>query len=109
MKMPKVDPIVVERFEEMLSKKFTPAANGVNVWLFASKFVSKMMAVQSSYYYKSGARKITDLINERYGKIDWMLMDKDIPLVLEVGSKSQFEIMLTKSGYIMYRFVPSGY
>lgn len=28
MKMPKVDPIVVERFEEMLSKKFTPAANG---------------------------------------------------------------------------------
>lgn len=68
-----------------------------------------MMAVQSSYYYKSGARKITDLINERYGKIDWMLMDKDIPLVLEVGRKSQFEIMLTKSGYIMYRFVPSGY
>ena len=77
--------------------------------MIASKFVSKMMAVQSSYYYKSGARKITDLINERYGKIEWMLMDKNIPLVLEVGSKSQFEIMLTKSGYIMYRFVPSGY
>jgi hypothetical protein len=49
------------------------------------------------------------LIKERYGKIDWMLMDVNVPLVLEVGPKNQFEIMRNKHDQLMYRFVPSGY
>ncbi|WWS24579.1 hypothetical protein vBKpnAMK4_00386 [Klebsiella phage vB_Kpn_AM_K4] len=36
-------------------------------------------------------------------------MDVNVPLVLEVGPKNQFEIMRNKHDKLMYRFVPSGY
>lgn len=104
--MPKVE----EKFEMFLERKFAPAASGVNDWRSASRFVHNMMdQLFISTYYKNGARKISDLIKERYGKIDWMLMDVNVPLVLEVGHKNQFEIMRNKHGQLVYRFVPSGY
>ncbi|UGO49550.1 hypothetical protein MERCI_88 [Klebsiella phage vB_KaeM_Merci] len=108
--MSKVDKRVVEKFEMFLERKFAPAANSINDWRSASRFVDNMMArIFDSTYYKNGARKISDLIKERYGKIDWMLMDVNVPLVLEVGPKNQFEIMRNKHDQLMYRFVPSGY
>lgn len=89
---------------------FGPASCGINVWCSASKFVDKLVSAwNTSYYYKAGNKLITDYIEAKYGKIDWMLMDKHVPLVLEVGKKNQFEIMLTSKDWIKYRFTPSGY
>ena len=108
--MSKVDKRVEEKFEMFLERKFAPAASSINDWRSASRFVDNMMAqIFNRTYYKNGARKISDLIEERYGKIDWMLMDVNVPLVLEVGPKNQFEIMRNKHDNLVYRFVPSGY
>lgn len=108
--MSKVDKRVEEKFEMFLERKFAPAANSINDWRSASRFVYNMMAqIFNRTYYKNGTRKISDLIEERYGKIDWMLMDVNVPLVLEVGPKNQFEIMRNKHDNLVYRFVPSGY
>lgn len=90
---------------------FKPASKCYNVWLSSAKFAASVCSNprSASAYYKSGSRIMLEVQKQFHGhRIDWMLMDDELPLVVYVGTLNQLEVKRDKFGNFKWRVVPSG-